>query len=103
MILLHCRWLESEYERAIKSGFFIDFVLKKVSECFVRNVFISGAFIIGEKYIIEGLTKNMADKFIFIVLSMLPTLRGSSSSIIYQFMLISIYLVGLSSIINIIT
>lgn len=96
--MLHCRWLESEYDRTIKSGFFVDFFLKKIAECFIRNIFISGAYIIGEKYIIEGLTKNIADKLIFIILSIIPSLN-SNSNIIYQFFLITCYIIGFISLI----
>lgn len=48
-----------------QSGFFIDFVVKKFTEVFLRNVLISGALFFGEKYIIEKLTKKVVDNFIF--------------------------------------
>jgi hypothetical protein len=98
--LLHCRWLESEYDRAIKSGFFIDFILKKISESFVRNILISGAFILGEKYIIEGLTKNAADRFVNLVLTIFPILKNTVSSTVNLYLTVGTYLMGLVLILN---
>ena len=65
--MLHCRWLVSSYNRAVKSGFYIDFTLKKFAESFVRNFLISGGYFLGEKYIIEGLTKSSIDKVINLI------------------------------------
>ena len=48
-----------------QSGFYIDFFLKKLSEIFIRNVFIYAALFFGEKYMIEHLTKKIVDNFIF--------------------------------------
>lgn len=43
----------------------MDFLLKKLCESFVRNVFIYTALFFGEKYMIEVLTKKFIDSFIF--------------------------------------
>ena len=48
-----------------QSGFYIDFILKKVTEVFIRNVFINAALFLGEKYMIEYITKRTIDLFIF--------------------------------------
>ena len=48
-----------------QSGFYIDYILKKYAEVFVRNVFIHSALFFGEKYMIEFLTKKIVDSFIF--------------------------------------
>jgi len=49
-----------------QAGFFIDFVLKKLVDVFVRNVFIFGALFFGEKYMIEYITKRIVDNLIFV-------------------------------------
>jgi hypothetical protein len=41
--------------------------MKKLSEVFVRNVFVYAAQFVGEKYMIEVLTKKIVDKSIFVV------------------------------------
>ena len=48
-----------------QSGFYFDFIFKKLGEIFVRNVFVFAALFLGEKYMIEHLTKKIVDSFIF--------------------------------------
>lgn len=48
-----------------QSGFYFDFMLKKIAEVFIRNVFVYSALFFGEKYMIEHLTKKTIDAFIF--------------------------------------
>jgi uncharacterized protein involved in cysteine biosynthesis len=48
-----------------QSGFYIDFILKKLAEVFIRNVFINAALFLGEKYMIEYITKKTVDSLIF--------------------------------------
>jgi hypothetical protein len=54
------RWLGKA-----QSGFYVDFILKKFSEIFIRNVFVYAALFLGEKYMIEHLTKKIVDSFIY--------------------------------------
>lgn len=44
-----------------KSGFYIDYVIKKLVEAVVKNLFIFSSFFFAEKYLIEFLTKKCAD------------------------------------------
>ena len=48
-----------------QSGFYFDFLIKKLTEVFIRTVFIYAALFFGEKYMIEHLTKKTVDSFIF--------------------------------------
>ena len=75
---------------------YIDFFLKKIAESFVRNVFVSGAFIIGEKYIIEHLTKSIGDKIISLFGDIYSNPLPTSSYIIVSFMTLSMYSLGFS-------
>lgn len=93
--MLHCRWLERECDRSIKSGLYIDFFLKKAAESFIRNVLISGAYVLGEKYIIEYLTKLMGDRVILLFSSIYASLVDPKPSIVFSFLISSIYLLGL--------
>lgn len=54
-----------EFFRFIQSGLYVDFLLKKLIELFVKNFFIYAAQFIGEKYMIEFLTKKVIDSSIF--------------------------------------
>lgn len=54
-----------EFFRFIQSGLYVDFFLKKLVELFVKNFFIYAAQFIGEKYMIEFLTKKVIDSSIF--------------------------------------
>ena len=51
--------------RFIQSGLYLDFFLKKIIEIFIKNVFVYSAQFIGEKYMIEFLTKKVIDSSIF--------------------------------------
>jgi hypothetical protein len=54
-----------KFHRFCQSGFYFDFFYKKLSEVFVRNVFVYAAQFFGEKYMIEVLTKKIVDAAIF--------------------------------------
>ena len=51
--------------RFVQSGLYVDFFLKKIIEIFLRNTFIYAAQFLGEKYMIEFLTKKIIDSSIF--------------------------------------
>ena len=53
--------------RFFQSGCYIDFILKKISEVFIRNTLIYASQFIGEKYLIEVLTKKSVDMLLFTV------------------------------------
>lgn len=44
-----------------KSGFYIDYTVKKAVEIIVKNLFIFSSFFFAEKYLIEFLTKKSVD------------------------------------------
>lgn len=44
-----------------KSGFYIDYTIKKFVEMVVKNLFIFSSFFFAEKYLIEFLTKKSID------------------------------------------
>ena len=48
-----------------QSGFYVDFFLKKLSDLFIRNIFIFSAMFFGEKYMIERITRKLVDHFLF--------------------------------------
>ena len=48
-----------------QSGFYFDYMFKKLGEVFIRNVFVFAALFLGEKYMIEHLTKKLIDNFVF--------------------------------------
>lgn len=50
-----------KYLNFFKSGFYIDYIIKKVVELLVKNLFIFSSFFFAEKYLIEFLTKKSVD------------------------------------------
>ena len=56
-----------KFHRFFQSGCYFDFFYKKFSEVFIRNVFVYAAQFVGEKYMIEILTKKIVDNSIFFV------------------------------------
>jgi hypothetical protein len=57
--------LTFKFHRFSQSGFYFDFFYKKFAEVFVRNVFVYTAQFLGEKYMIEVLTKKTFDSVIY--------------------------------------
>lgn len=46
-----------------QSGFYLDFIIKKISEIVVKNLLVYSSLFLGEKYMIEYLTKNIFENF----------------------------------------
>jgi len=63
--MLDIFFIKFSFHRFCQSGCYFDFFYKKISEVFVRNFFIYSAQFLGEKYMIEYLTKNIFNKSIF--------------------------------------
>ena len=63
--MLKFKIVEFNFFRFIQSGLYFDFFLKKIIEIFVKNVFIYSALFLGEKYMIEFLTKKIIDSGVF--------------------------------------
>ena len=63
--MLKSKIVTFNFFRFIQSGLYVDFFLKKVIEIFVRNVFIYSSQFLGEKYMVEFLTKKIIDSSIF--------------------------------------
>lgn len=63
--MLKNKLINFKFFKFVQSGFYIDFIFKKLSEMFIRNVFIYSSLFFGEKYMIEYLTKKTIDSFIF--------------------------------------
>jgi len=51
--------------RFIHSGLYVDFFLKKIIEIFIKNVFVYSSQFLGEKYMIEVLTKKIIDSTLY--------------------------------------
>ena len=65
--MLNNPFVSFKFYRFVQSGCYFDFFYKKLSEVFVRNVFIYASQFVGEKYMIEVLTKKIVDQSIFYV------------------------------------
>lgn len=63
--MLKLKFIEFSYFRFLQGGLYIDFFLKKIIELFVRNFLIYSSQFLGEKYMIEFLTKKIIDSSIF--------------------------------------
>ena len=64
LIMLNFFFTSFNFQRFCQSGLYLDFFVKKISEVFVRNVYIYSAQFFGEKYVIEELTKKIFKKII---------------------------------------
>lgn len=67
LFMLYNFFITFKFNRFCQSGGYIDFFIKKISEVFIRNVFVYAYQFFGEKYMIEVLTKKIIDKGIFTI------------------------------------
>jgi len=56
--MLNFQIFNFKFFRFIQSGFYLDFIIKKIIEIFVKNYFIYTSHFFGEKYMVEFLTKK---------------------------------------------
>ena len=56
--MLRNKLINFKFFKFVQSGFYMDFIFKKLSEMFIRNIFIYSSLFFGEKYMIEYLTKK---------------------------------------------
>lgn len=55
--MLNAFWLKTSFRVSAQSGFYIDYFYKKISELFIRNIYIYMAQFFGEKFMIEKWTR----------------------------------------------
>jgi|HigsolmetaAR201D_1030396.scaffolds.fasta_scaffold01002_25 hypothetical protein len=63
--MLYNFFITFKFHRFCQSGCYFDFFYKKLTDVFVRNVFVYTSQFFAEKYMIEVLTKKIIDKSIF--------------------------------------
>lgn len=63
--MLYSYFVKFEFFRFSQAGYYFDFFFKKISEFFVRNIFVYSALFFGEKYMIEVFTKKIITSVIF--------------------------------------
>lgn len=54
-----------KYIKFIQTGLYLDFIIKKLIEIFVKNIYIYTSQYFGEKYFIEYITKKIVETWIF--------------------------------------
>jgi len=89
--MLYNFFLTFKFHRFCQSGCYFDFFYKKVADVFVRNVFVYAAQFLGEKYMIEVLTKKVIDKSIFVVNKYVGWNNLKYFNFFYQFLSIFFY------------
>lgn len=73
----------------MQSGCYIDYIIKKIAEILVRNVFIYSALFFGEKYFVEFISKKTIDNLIVFITSNILN-RQYNYTIFYSNLIISI-------------
>lgn len=59
--MLYLFSMTSSYINFMQSGMYIDYIIKKLNEMLVRNVLIYSSVFLGEKFIIEFISKKTID------------------------------------------
>jgi len=85
--------------RFIQSGLYLDFFLKKLVELFVKNFFVYAAQFLGEKYMIEFLTKKVIDSSIFNINKIINLSELFYSNYFIQLLSVFFYLFSIFNII----
>ena len=95
--MLYSHIFKYKYVMFIQSGLYIDFFLKKLSEVFLKNFMVLTPQFLGEKYLIEVLTKKIIEKFLF---SLNKFIGFTSLSFFNFFFIFFIFLFNFISLIN---
>ncbi len=64
--MLNFFFLKKNLFNFFQSGFYIDFIIKKIAELFIKNVYIYVGIFFCEKFIVEFISKKTIDNFIFL-------------------------------------
>lgn len=89
--MLYNFFITFKFHRFCQSGCYFDFFYKKISDVFVRNVFVYAAQFLGEKYMIEVLTKKVIDNSIFVMNRYVGWNNLKYFNFFYQFLSIFFY------------
>jgi hypothetical protein len=71
--MLNCFFFTKNLFNFFQSGLYIDFIIKKFSEIFVKEVLVSTCTFFCEKYLIEFFTKKILDNFIYLSIFFRPS------------------------------
>ena len=91
--MLYSFFITFKFHRFCQSGCYFDFFYKKISEVFVRNIFVYAAQFVGEKYMIEVLTKKIIDQSIFVLNKYIGWSNLKYFNFFYQFLSIFFYII----------
>lgn len=91
--MLFAIWLKYNFHISAQSGFYFDYFYKKISEIFVRNIFVYMSQFFGEKFMIEQWTK----KFFFLTIDYLNNFINITKLNYFWFffymLIVSLYLI----------
>jgi len=97
--VLYNFFITFKFIRFCQSGCYFDFFYKKLSEIFVKNIFIYTSQFFGEKYMIEVFTKKIIDKSIFMINKNIGWTKLRYSIFFIQFVTTLFYFLGLINLI----
>jgi len=97
--MLYNFFISFKFHRFCQSGFYIDFFLKKISEVFIRNIFIYLAQFFAEKYMIEFLTKKIVINSIFYFNRFFGWFKLEYFNFFLQFIYIVFYIIAIFNLI----
>lgn len=93
--MLNNIFITYNFHRFMQSGGYLDFFLKKVSEVFIKNVFIYLSQFFSEKYIIEYLTKKIIVNFLLIFNTYFNFYNLKYFNFFFQILIIFLYTLSL--------
>ncbi len=100
--MLYNFFISWKFHRFCQSGCYFDFFYKKLSDVFVRNIFVYTSQFFAEKYMIEVLTKKIIDKSIFNVNKVVGFTKLYYFTFFIQLIYVLFYFLGLFNFILII-
>jgi hypothetical protein len=92
--MLYSFFLSFKFIRYIQSGLYVDYIIKKLGEILVKNIFIYSSLFFGEKFIIEFLTKKVIDNYTILSNIKLFNKTYFFSTFFTQIIIVTFYSVG---------
>lgn len=94
--MLSAIWLNFNFHISAQSGFYLDYLYKRIAEIFVRLIFVYMSQFVGEKFMIEVWTK----KFFFVSIqyfnNFINVTKLNYFWFFFHLLIISLYLICIS-------
>jgi hypothetical protein len=86
--------IKFSFLRFFQTGLYFDYIIKKIIESLIKNVFIYTSYFFGEKFMIEFLTKNIINYYVYYINSFLGISELNFSVFFLNFLSFIFFILG---------